>query len=293
MPTRSKPNQPSPAQPSESQPVPTSSVSLDQLRVRLVPPSDTPLASLGDADTQLILEFTPFGAGIESITLTKYFETLQKQIPYSVQVRQQIDGFVVASLAAREVVLNGQILSLFSSGVDDAWVWSQTAPGAFEATIVNANDEPVARITKRFSLKPDSFEIDLDQRIENLTDQPLDVRWIQYGPVDLPADEGTYGGDKRRAFFGHLIDPKKDPTRSFVQPTSQIARQKLIDRAERQLWPASGDTASDEPLVWAAMTNRYFAFAVHTPIPQDRPRIRRWRRQAIRPRGDDLPHGLA
>ncbi|MFG0257094.1 MAG: YidC/Oxa1 family insertase periplasmic-domain containing protein [Phycisphaerales bacterium JB043] len=260
-----------PSQPQTSDPAPESASpapSIDGLRVRFKTPSSSPLSPLGGEGYRLLVEFTPVGAGVESITLTEYFETLRKQTPYSVQVRQQVNGVVVASLASREVIINGTPIDLYASGSDDAWIWEQTAPGAFETLIVNASDEPVARVTKRFSLRPDSFDILVDQHLENLTDQPLDIQWVQYGPVDLPKDEGTYGGDKRRLFFGHLLDPKIDPTMSVVEPTSQMVRQKLVDRDSDLLWPTP---KRDEPLVWAAMTNRYFTFIVHVAVPEGAP----------------------
>ncbi|MHC4976731.1 MAG: YidC/Oxa1 family insertase periplasmic-domain containing protein [Planctomycetota bacterium] len=252
--------QDTPAQPAGSD------VSDDGLHVRFVEPSPSPWDTLGGDGYRLLISFTPVGAGIDSITLTEYFETLRKEKPYSVQERQQVNGIAITSLAARAVTINGQSIDLYASGVDDTWIWTQTAPGSFEATIVNADDEPVARITKQFSLQANSFDIRVDQQLVNLTNQPLDVLWIQYGPVDLPKDEGTYGGDKRRLFFGHLLDPKIDPTLTAVQPSKQMVRQKLVDRPEDLLWPTD---RNDDPLVWAALTNRYFTFIVHAPLPED------------------------
>jgi YidC/Oxa1 family membrane protein insertase len=242
----------------------------EALRVRLVAPAPQGLLPLGGDDERLVIHFSPVGAGVESITLTEYFETLKREVPYSVQERQQVGGYTVASLASRGVTINGTFVDLLASGRDDAWVWSQTGVGQFETLIENEQGEGVARITKQFFLRSGSFDIHVDQHLENMTDGPLEVRWVQYGPVDLPKDEGTYGGDKRRVFFGHLIDPVKDPTREYVQPTKQLVRQKVLqnyDKSSRLLRSTKLNPA--EPLVWAAMTNRYFAFAVHAPVPAD------------------------
>ena len=44
----------------------------------------------------------------------------------------------------------------------------------------------------------------------NLTDGPLEVRWIQYGPGDLIADRSRYI-DMRRFRFGYRPDPAQLP----------------------------------------------------------------------------------
>ncbi|MHC4107547.1 MAG: membrane protein insertase YidC, partial [Planctomycetota bacterium] len=55
----------------------------------------------------------------------------------------------------------------------------------------------------------------LEQRITNLTEGPLDVRWLQYGPGDLPLDRARYM-DRRRFRFGYLLSPQADPKRLLV-----------------------------------------------------------------------------
>lgn len=248
--------------------------SLEGLRVRLVPAPSEPLAPIGGvdegADARALVTFTPVGAGVASITLRDYYETLRKQDHYEIQSRRLVGGVTVASLAARGVVINGQTVGLYASGEADQWIWDPVGPGAFEATIVDADGAPVARITRRFMLGPDSFDILIDQRLENLTSAPLEVRWIQYGPVDLPEDETLYGGDKRRVTFGHLLPPERDPSRQIVQKEASKARGTTIDKPldeAGRVWPLD-DAQPGEDLVWAAMTNRYFAFAVHTPAPE-------------------------
>jgi len=246
---------------------------LGPLRVRLVPAPDAPLAPIGgvdpDAGALARVAFTPVGAGVESITLRDYYETLRKQDHYEIQSRKLVRGVTVASLAARSVQINGQTLNLYASGSADEWVWRPIGPGAFEAMIVNAEGDPVARITRRYVLRSGSFDILIDQRLENFTDRALTIRWVQYGPVDLPEDETLYGGDKRRLTFGHLLTPERDPSRSIVQRTPSMSRRNAIEKpinADGLLWPGP-DAQAGEDLVWAAMTNRYFAFAVHTPAP--------------------------
>ncbi|MFG0273522.1 MAG: YidC/Oxa1 family insertase periplasmic-domain containing protein [Phycisphaerales bacterium] len=242
------------------------------LRAQLFAAPERPLEPIGsvtdDAEALAEVTFTPVGAGIESITLREYYETLRKQDHYEIQSRSLVRGVTVASLAARSVEIDGQTVDLYASGVADRWIWRPLGRGAFEAMIVDADDAPVARITRRFTLRPVSYDIFLDQRFENLTERALRVRWIQYGPVDLPEDETLYGGDKRRLTFGHLLPVGRDASRQFVEATPGKTRQAAIEKpldANGRLWPTD-KTREGEELVWAAMTNRYFAFAVHTPV---------------------------
>ncbi|MEC9373940.1 MAG: YidC/Oxa1 family insertase periplasmic-domain containing protein, partial [Planctomycetota bacterium] len=233
----------------------------------------TPIGELGEtSDYEFLIEFTPAGAGVEAIRLARHYETYKRVEPYVLQRRTMANGYTVASLAARAIVINGQALDLYTAG-DGQSRWREIGPGTFEAVIVDADDDEVARIERRYSIFPGSFEIAVDQRIENLTDMPLTVRWFQYGPVDLPEGEVGYGGDKRRVRFGHLLNPSVDASQTLVEASSFRDRGSILKDIEQanepvQLWPTESSRRANQSLVWAAMTNRYFAFAVHPKIDE-------------------------
>lgn len=247
------------------------------LRARLQPAlAPEPLGSLDPASTfKAQVEFTPVGAGVEAITLADYKSQVGKPEPYAVQRKRSFtaatgQNVVIASLATLGVEINGQYVDLYSTGANDETRWRQTAPGAFEAIIETDAGAPVARVEKSFALRPATFDLTVSQRIVNLTDAPLDARLYQYGPVELEADRATYGIDPRRFRFGYLADPRTDPSRLIV-----IADRKLMGRqtvaapvneAAKQIWPSADSSKAGQELVWLALTNRYFAFAVHPAL---------------------------
>lgn len=234
------------------------------------------------------IRFTEYGAGVESITLTDYYNSFRKKQGdhYAVQrlVTQQrygMDGrpmppVTIASLAsvAVEIAFPGvdaEVVDLrIASG---GAAWRPIGPGAFEAMIVDASDAPVARIEKRYVLAPGEISLRIEQRLFNLTSLPMSVVWFQYGPVDLPMDVTGYGIDVRRLRFGHLLTPTRDPSRRFVvADTDLLGRSSLINKRQEfdgRVWPHGALGEPGEDLVWAAMTSRYFAFAVHPLIDAD------------------------
>jgi len=272
-------------EPADASPTPTDTApppgdtpasTLVGLRPRPVadPGAFDPLGGLDpDGDWLLELRFTPTGAGVESITLARFYTTTEKTEHYAVQRKRTVASaagpdVAVVSLAARAVIINGQTVDLYSTTAGP--IWRQTAPGAFEAQIEDGAGAPVARIEKRYLLASDSYDITIEQRLINLTAAPLTVEWVQYGPVDLPADRLGYGGDPRRVRFGYLPGASVDPTRQLVLTERALHRRSKIisnplDEFGR-IWPTDDARNNGWELVWAAMTNRYFAFVAHPTV---------------------------
>ena len=112
-------------------------------------------------------------------------------------------------------------------------IWRELAPGDFEAFITDAEGTRILRVRRTFTIDENSFELGLDQRIENLTAAPIPVSVIQTGPADL-IQESFYGGDKRRLRLGYLLDETRDPTQQFVQPDSDLLpRNKLLGKKDK------------------------------------------------------------
>ncbi len=231
-------------------------------------------ASLGSLDPASgfasEIEFTRFGAGIEAITLTNYFDTIKRQNNYELQrlrtgLAQNGQTVLLASLAARGVYVNGQWVDLFSAP-SGAPVWSETAPGSFVATIVDDAGAPMLSLERAYDFQPGSFELTVRQTVQNLSDEPVDITWLQYGPIDLPVDQSGYRLDLRRVRFGYLLTQRRDPSRQLVQADGELtSRSKVIDRRENGdniVWPRENFKHAAEP-VWMAQTSRYFVFAVH------------------------------
>lgn len=252
---------------------------------RTYPANPTP-SVLGSTDPdsgfEARIELHPtYGAGVESITLADYYETYKKQERYRIQSRAASGSVQVASLAAVGIeiqppegdpVFYDLRLVAPENGGDAQTYWRQSAAGAFHAELQNPDGETLLRIDRVFTFDPGSHDIDLAQRITNLTRSPLTVRWYQYGPVDLPADRSGYGIDVRRFRYGYLRDPAVDPAQLFVESDDDLLpHSKLRSRATdgRRLWPTESGAETRRTLSWVALTSRYFAFVVHPAVDPD------------------------
>lgn len=254
---------------------PVGAESPPMLRARVQPlPAAAPASIGGLAPNGLDraqVSFTLLGAGVEKITMADYFETTSKQSPhYEVQQRMQVPGpggvmESLTSLAARAVLIDGQLVDLFGSGT--APLWRENGPGAFEAEIVNEKNEPILRVKRLYTLRSGSFLFDVEQRAENLSGKEMQIEWVQYGPIELHEDVGGYGLDMRRVRIGHLLNQQRDPSRQIVQPDTKLqGRSTVVDRVvtnrDGEVWPRPADFVGAGELVWLAQTSRYFAFAV-------------------------------
>lgn len=268
------------------------------LRARVQPQTDQlPIGSLEPASPkEALIEFTLAGAGVKAITMADYYESVEAAVNaranpaqaeghYPLQRDVIVDGQALISLAARAIVIDGVTIDLFASPLGEP-LWRQTAPGAFEAEIISGGGETglpetmVARLERRFTLLDDSFEIVVEQRVVNLTDRPLDVRWIQWGPVDLQEDPSGFRIPTRRIRFGYLLDPSSDPSRQIVEADDRLLTEKslLTDMAKafvthQQLWPDPKHYKNAGELSWVSQTSRYFAFAVHPLLTRDEARL--------------------
>ncbi len=264
-----------PAAPRTTEPLPA-------LRARSYPSAAAPFASLGSIDAgagyQALVTFTSYGAGVESITLADHFVDTERTQHYPIQSRTRVAGANGAGLVVSPLATVGvEIASGSGRGVfvdlrlaREGSLWRETAPGAFEAMIESEAGAEIARITKRFTLAPGSYDIEVHQTLENLSGRDLRVRWYTYGPADLPKEQTGYSLDPRRVRIGKLLSPAVDPSRMHVVADSKLAgRAAIIKSAQRGLsiWPSERFTRAGDELVWVATTARYFAFIVHPLIP--------------------------
>ncbi|HVZ94931.1 MAG TPA: membrane protein insertase YidC [Phycisphaerales bacterium] len=262
------------------------------LRAKTVPaPSAgfTPIGDVGEGSPKRSqLRFALTGAGVESIAMAEEYSTIGDKLAknpsghYELQHRGVItdaDGkplYSVTSLGALRVVIDGRDVNLYGTSANP--VWTEQSPGVFVAEIENETGSTVARITRTYEQPNDSFEFTVRQSFENLTDRPMEIRWVQYGPIDLHEEFTGYRIDARRVRFGYLLDLQRDPSQSFVEAdTLLLQRQNLIPELERQvmaggnahkqLWPDPANFKGAGKLSWLAQTSRYFTLAVHPVIP--------------------------
>jgi YidC/Oxa1 family membrane protein insertase len=281
----------------EAQPAaPGSSVSLAGLRARQHDATEAfdPIGSIdADGAARMQIEFSKVGAGIASLKLASEFDSVESYTKYHVegeavgpehhvelQSEQKSGSMAVTPFAALWVEIENAPINIFGTNV-----WLQTAPGEFEAFIENDAGEAVVRITRNYVLTDGTHDLRIEQKLTNMSGSELNAQFVQFGPIDMPEDAVTYGGDKRRVRFGYMMPPSIDINREYVSgkkfltprtsvlgPKSQTQTWQNPESgkvfqpyiAAREVWPNEKSIKSNLELVWAAMSNRYYGVAVHS-----------------------------
>ncbi|MGE5296597.1 MAG: YidC/Oxa1 family insertase periplasmic-domain containing protein, partial [Solirubrobacterales bacterium] len=211
------------------------------------------------------LELDSVGAAIRTATFSE-FDNRDRKNPQPLTFLAPIglNGNAVLSLASRELVLidqqrrlNLDQLSWKSLGVEK--LEDGGASAAFEATIVDGNDQPVLRLVKTYRVHPNNYMLDGAIRVENLTGKELKVQYGLNGPVGLPM-EGGYRMDLRKVIA------------AFKTPNGQIQSSgldmktlaKATTAEKRQLRPRNTDSS----FLWAATVSKYFA-GILVPMTAD------------------------
>jgi YidC/Oxa1 family membrane protein insertase len=253
------------------------------------------LGAHDESSPELIkLVLSPLGAGIRSMELTRYYESIEHQRWVLLQeemsfTTSNVDAdevvyAMVTPFAALNVLINGDLVSLVGSEESPVWRAVDAEQGALEARVVDADGNGVLRIVRTWSVDHNSFEVLLKQRLENLTDAPLDVQFWHLGPIDLPKDSVTYGGDKRRVSFGYLERPSVNANLQTVKGEAYAtqARDTALGRrvlneqgakvypVEAPIWPNNKSVKGQLKLVWAGMKSRYFSVTAHTLVDPTR-----------------------
>ncbi|MFI4917043.1 MAG: membrane protein insertase YidC [Phycisphaerales bacterium JB060] len=263
----------------------------DTSTLRVLPANDTQAAlspsRIGGVDPDayaLELIFTPLGAGIDRIELAGYTRKLGSADP--VHVQQTLDlptasgGTVrIVPFAAVAVDIDGQRVPIYTAIDDEGNVqpaWNEVEPGRFRATIANKQGTPIVELERHYQTDGTSHDFTLAQRAMNLTDNPMEIRWITFGPAQLYQESQGYGGDKRRVRFGYVErgNPGFVVGGDFMKTIGNVSgkRDKQTGRydATQQIWPTPKAQNNGDSLAWAGLTNRYFGVAIHG-VPQRGP----------------------
>jgi YidC/Oxa1 family membrane protein insertase len=267
---------------------------------------ETPPATLGSLDpseANMLVEFSRAGAGISSIVFSDIWETAEAkrqadahrrnpqtteapdpELRYQLTESQVLrndrlpDGLTFSVLATTRLVVNDGVVNLYDYNTTEdgerSYIWSETAPGEFRTVVRDADDRPILEIVRRFELR-DHYDIALEQRVRNLSDRAIDVRWGQLGPADLREDRSRYM-DRRRFRFGY-VPPQPNAGQLPVVNSNDndliFERADVAKRDDVYLWPNETARSRDYELSWFASTNRYFGLAIHPDINEDDPAL--------------------
>jgi YidC/Oxa1 family membrane protein insertase len=275
---------------------------LSKLRARAttVEPGYTfrPVGSdLGPNPDLIRLDLSLTGAGLRSATLTRIRESVAANAPPLVLQREHANLAVwppeqmtpMAALALEVSTPEGGKPVFVNLAEVEAGksLWREVSPGVLRAEVVDGSDRVVLEVERAWRVSPGSYDVRLEQRVTNRSGVALRLRWYQLGPVDLPTEPETYGGDKRRVRFGYLLKPTLDPGRQTVVSSNFLTNRDSVlrdgvpaldaqgrpvfsDKGEPvlaypylTLWPNAKSRERELDLVWAGLTSRYFGVAVH------------------------------
>lgn len=284
------PAQPAPATPDQATPTAPEAPAIAGLHAKVFAgdPLAANFAPVGSLDApgtnpnapHVKIEFDDFGAGVRELRLADHYESVKNDANVLVQTAIEHNGVRLVPFAAQWLSINGQKVFLTRDAAGP--VWRQVAadkPGNFEAIILDDKDAPVARVERQYVIRPNSHVVQLAQRVFNLSQQPITISFVTYGPSDLPQAPGGYGGDKRKVRFGYLRNAGQDPSRKhpianeFItpHPTAMGSGENGLYEPVAPQWPNEVSKENGFELTWAGMTNRYFAVAASPWFEGDPP----------------------
>ena len=192
-----------------------------------------PLGDLDDLSMKTAITFTPFGAGIESLKLPDDFVTVAAKVHVMLQARYELEGTTkfATPFAAMAIKINDSFVDL---GGWEYPIWSQVSVGVFEAFVDDVDGNPVVRIERRFTLKPnEQHGVYRAETMENLTNAPIRARLISTGAIDMHKADSSYGGDRRRVRYGFLLPPEQQGTSLSVTVDDELKnRNKLLGKKQ-------------------------------------------------------------
>jgi len=245
---------------------------------------------LGSADRRsgfkYRLELTSKGAAIRTATFSE-FDDRDPKYPEPLVFISPIpsaDGQgQVLALSNTAIVFPRQrlqlpldVLSWRSGGLERAEDGSQTA--WFEAVIKRMDTgQPVLKLTKRYTIRRDSYLMQCELSVENLSDDEQKIRLELVGPGGLGRE--AFRSDMRKVVAGF-----RDPEGNIVSVRLDKRKLHRANRPEQRRLNLPGGG-----LLWVAAVNKYFA-AILVPEPRQGKDFCDWlpQRQAVlyNPDGD-------
>ena len=214
------------------------------------------------------LELSSKGASIRKATFSNGnnngFDDRDPKVPQPLAIIspiRQADGTEGLAMANREFVLIEHKLELWlhdlhwkSFDVETSDDGSETA--RFEAIIkVEGTGEPVIKLTKIYKVRPESYLLDCNIAVENMSASKQEIRFNLAGPSGLSRE--AFRGDMRKAIAA--FQNTKGEITSPMLDIAKFGGNKTFE--ERDF------TGGADRFLWAAVTNKYFA-AILVPVAE-------------------------
>jgi YidC/Oxa1 family membrane protein insertase len=270
------------------------------------PPASVALGSVDkNSGYKFRLELTSKGAAIEKAVFSE-FKDRDPDDPQPLAILSPVNGeimsmaskgFVIVFKGKKYAPLPMNRLHWKSSDVEIGSDGSQSA--TFTAVVsIEETGEPVFKLTKTYKIFPDSYLLDYDITVENLSPEELKTNFNIAGPVGLGRE--AVRTDMRKIVGGFALPKEKQeeapevvsskkgiPNEGFLcwskmglreatkqyQQTLRSGNQIQIEEAKKKLQigynlPSEYKSAN---FLWAAVTNKYFA-AIVVPVAEgDKP----------------------
>ncbi|MBN1818689.1 MAG: YidC/Oxa1 family insertase periplasmic-domain containing protein, partial [Sedimentisphaerales bacterium] len=131
---------------------------------------------------------------------------------------------------------------------------------SFTAILNDSAGRNALKFTRTYRLQRDSYSLDCDLTVENLTDQPIRSKFQLQGPEGI-GREGT-GRDTRDIVAAFLrSDGTVESTRKDQAKLEKAAKRGIAEDLKL------GVKYPDAHFLWAAVTNKYFT-AIVRPVPR-------------------------
>ena len=170
------------------------------------------------------------------------------------------DGREILSMANRALVLEDYNRELLLDQLDWKLLGVEATEqrgkkATFEATILDSQKQPFLRLTKSYTIAPETFLLQCTLTIENLTDTEQKVRYNLAGPQGLERE--AVRNDARKLVAG-FMNAKNEIVRGAVDGRKIFKEGKSLPIEPKK---------SGGNFLWAAATNKYFA-AIVVPSPR-------------------------
>jgi len=227
------------------------------------PARDITVGSL-DVNTGFMfqIELVSRGAAISKVTLSEFPDRNYKN-PQPLVLLSPVtkgDGGQILSMANTEFVFTDSQVQLALDKLNwqcfDVEIADGSQTARFEAVIKDkSTGEPVIKLTKTYRVIPNSYHIDCDLTIENLSPAEQKFRFNLTGPAGI--DKEDIRADTRKAVAGFRdTQGKVVSTRLDVK---KLSKAKTTDQTRL--------TQPGGSFLWAAIINKYFA-AILVPLPE-------------------------
>ena len=239
-------------------------------------PSNPVLGSdVKDGEYKFKIELTSKGAAIEKAILSE-FNDRDPDAPKPLVLLSPIDagdGKNIYSLASgnldlidinRRYSLNDidwKVVKVDTTALDGTQ--SVTFEVSLGKTMQTENTKSVEfealKITKTYSIKPNSYDLGCDIKIENLSTNKVDARFDFQGPAGINREDARTDS---RNIITAFYNTKGDIVSAKTMGTKLRSAIKKGNKENLKI----GHKETDSDFIWASITNKYFA-AIVRPVP--------------------------